>query len=358
VGTENFALGVDGTRSREKQLIRLDRRVFFSCAAYVVLSSLLWLYLVVSQRDGGSLFRQYNVTAESIISVLAAILIFWVGWSGLWYWIKRRLLRRLGFTNEELDVVFSTRHSDFRLHEFTSRYQERKIRILDMIGRRGRAAVMAIVGFVILYLAMRRSPGPESLAVGIQNNFFEAVVFGWWMILAYHSDGFLGKVTYGAQARIMDGRLARANCLLIGTLWGAFKFVMIPIGIQLGSIFPAQYYPVLFLYIWMSYLVGDTASEVIGSLFGRQKLRVWGVGEVNRKSVEGTLACFLGALLVCLFAVYAHGLSTAWLVLGLVVAASNTVVELWSPRGTDDFTMATTNALLCLGFGMWFFQPC
>jgi len=31
---------------------------------------------------------------------------------------------------------------------------------------------------------------------------------------------------------------------------------------------------------------------------------------------------------------------------------SNSLIELYSPRGTDDFTMATTNALLCLGFGV------
>jgi hypothetical protein len=30
---------------------------------------------------------------------------------------------------------------------------------------------------------------------------------------------------------------------------------------------------------------------------------------------------------------------------------SNTLFELFSPRGTDDFTMATSNALICWGFG-------
>lgn len=169
-----------------------------------------------------------------------------------------------------------------------------------------------------------------------------------------HSNGFLGKVTYGAQARIMDGRLARANCLLIGTLWGMFKFVMIPLGIQLGALFPPEHYAVLFLFISVSYLVGDSASEVVGSLVGRQQLKVWGLGEVNRKSVEGTAACFAGALLVCLFGVFAHGLPAAWVGLALVIASSSTVVELWSPRGTDDFTMATTNAVWCWAFGVWY----
>ena len=50
----------------------------------------------------------------------------------------------------------------------------------------------------------------------------------------------------------------------------------------------------------------------------------------------------------------AHGLGTPWLVLSLVLAISNTLLELYSPRGTDDFTMATANALICWAFGAWF----
>jgi hypothetical protein len=37
----------------------------------------------------------------------------------------------------------------------------------------------------------------------------------------------------------------------------------------------------------------------------------------------------------------------------VAIAVSNTVFELFSPRGTDDFTMATANALLCLAFGVY-----
>ena len=65
--------------------------------------------------------------------------------------------------------------------------------------------------------------------------------------------------------------------------------------------------------------MGDATAEIVGSLFGRQKLRVWGIGDVNRKSVEGTVAA------------------------------------LYSPRGTDDFTMGTTNALICWAFGAWLY---
>ena len=79
---------------------------------------------------------------------------------------------------------------------------------------------------------------------------------------------------------------------------------------------------------------------------------MWGVGEVNRKSLAGTSACFLGSLAICLSFVAAGGLGLPWVGLALAVSLSNTVLELASPRGTDDFTMATGNALLCWAFGL------
>ena len=90
----------------------------------------------------------------------------------------------------------------------------------------------------------------------------------------------------------------------------------------------------------------------MGSLIGKQKLRVWGMGEVNRKSVEGTVAGFLASLAVCLSVVFARDLPLPWVFLAVVISLSNALLELFSPRGTDDFTMATANALLCWGFGV------
>ena len=36
----------------------------------------------------------------------------------------------------------------------------------------------------------------------------------------------------------------------------------------------------------------------------------------------------------------------------MIIAIANTLIELFSPRGTDDFFMATGNALICLAFGV------
>ena len=51
----------------------------------------------------------------------------------------------------------------------------------------------------------------------------------------------------------MDGVLARANCLLITTLWTVFKFVMVPLGARLASLYPPSEFAVVFALIWGSY---------------------------------------------------------------------------------------------------------
>jgi hypothetical protein len=126
---------------------------------------------------------------------------------------------------------------------------------------------------------------------------------------------------------------------------------MVPVGARLASIYQPGEFAVVFALIWGSYIVTDASSEVGGALFGKQKLRVWGIGDVNRKSIGGTVSGLVVAFVFCLWIVLGHGLPLPWVGLAVVIAISNTVLELFSPRGTDDFTMATANALICWAFG-------
>ena len=71
----------------------------------------------------------------------------------------------------------------------------------------------------------------------------------------------------------------------------------------------------------------------------------------SRRRIGGTVSGLGTALVFCLWIVFAHGLPMPWIALAIVIALSNTALELFSPRGTDDFTMATTNALICWAFG-------
>jgi hypothetical protein len=181
-----------------------------------------------------------------------------------------------------------------------------------MVGRRGRFVTIGMVGLFYLHSRVAQQPTPDFLVAGFIDNLFDAIVFSWVMLATYRANGFIGRVSYGAQTRIMDGALARANCLVIFTLWSVFKFIMVPLAAQLARHFPPQTYATLFAFIWISYLGSDALSEIVGSLWGRQRLRVWGIGEVNRKSLAGTWACFFGSLAICLSFVAAAGLGPPW----------------------------------------------
>ena len=285
--------------------------------------------------------------------MFTGILFFNVVWGFIWYGVKTALLRFLAkFSKEEVRQVFSSRmRQPFDVGEFVSRHSERRIRIIDMIGRRGRFITLGLAGFFYLYSSVAADPSPKFATAFLQDNLFDAVVAGWIFLAFYYSDGFLAAAFYGAQSRVMDGVLARANCLLITTLWAVFKFVMVPLGARLAALYKPAEFAAVFALIWGSYIITDTAAEVGGSLFGKQTLRVWGIGDINRKSIGGTVSGFVACLVFCLWMVSGRGLPAPWIGLAVVIAVSNTLLELFSPRGTDDFTMATANALICLAFG-------
>jgi dolichol kinase len=328
--------------------------VYRSALAFNGALSAFWLATFVS--GGSFFFPDYSVNWDTARRIFFAVMFLYVIWGVIWWAIKSALLRYfVGFTRQERRDAFSSRMDrPYDVSDLVGRYSERRIRITDMIGRRGRFITLAAAGFYYLYAQVAQDQNPDFASKAFQDNLLDGVVTSWIFLAFFRSSGLLGAFFYGPQSRVMDGVLGRANCLLIATLWTGFKFVMVPIGVQLAQIFPKEEFAPVFALIWGSYLATDTSAEVFGSLFGRQRIRVWGIGDVNRKSVTGIVAGFMASLILCGWVVTVHGLGTPWLVLSVVLAVSNTVFELYSPRGTDDFTMATANALICWAFGVWF----
>ena len=332
---------------------RTADRIFRGALIFNPALTLFWGFMMVTRRDA-LIFHQYTVDRTTVASIFFSLLFFYVIWGYIWYAVKNALLKSfVGFSKEERRQAFSSRmDAPFDVASIVSRYSERRIRITDMIGRRGRFITLAMVSFFFLYRRVATEHTPAFATLFLQDNLFDAVVTSWVFLGFFYLNGSVAAAFYGAQSRIMDGVLARANNLLITTLWTAFKFVMVPLGAKLATTFPPSQFAIVFALIWGSYLAGDALAEVGGSLFGKQTLRVWGIGDVNRKSVGGTVSGFVGSLALCLWVVLANGLPAPWIMLAVVISISNTALELFSPRGTDDFFMATGNALICLAFGM------
>jgi hypothetical protein len=317
----------------------------------------LTTFLVAAVVTGGAsaLVGAVSFSAQTIAQVVFGVLFFDVLWGAVWFGLKNWLLKAIAKLDKpERQRVFSSRMSQpFSVDDLVARHSERRIRIVDMIGRRGRFMTIAFAAFFYLYSQVNKDHPTGFATAFLAQSLLDAVITNWLFIGLFYANHWVGTLFYGAQTRVMDGVLARANCLLIVTLWSLFKFILVPIGAQLALLYSPEQFAAVFALIWGSYMVADTFSEVGGALYGRQKIRVWGIGDVNRKSWGGTLTGFFCGLAFCIAIVAANGLGPAWFGLALVIALANTVLELFSPRGTDDFTMATANALICWAFGAW-----
>jgi hypothetical protein len=333
---------------------RTADRVFRGALLFNLSLTGLWIVVAATGADA-VFFASATVDASDVVRILAVVAVISVGWGFGWYVIKNLLLKHVvGFSREERREAFSSRMSKpYDVAALVARYSERRIRVVDMIGRRGRFITLALASFVHLFWRISAEQPDTFVTAFLQDNLFDAALTNWIFLAFFYQNGLLGAAFWGPQSRVMDGTLARANALLIMTLWSVFKFVMVPLGRALSEHYPPDQFAVVFALIWGSYMVADALTEIGGALFGKQTIRVRGIGDVNRKSIGGTVSGFAGALVFCVGVVLMAQLPPVWLVLALVIAVSNSVLELFSPRGTDDFTMATGNALICWAFAVF-----
>ena len=337
--------------------LRLADRIFRITAA-VNAALTLFCLLAMFSGFGARIAGDFRFDGRTLATLLFSFLFFNVLWALVWYGVKNLLLKFfVGMSREDRRAAFSSRMSQpFELNGLLRKYSERRIRIADMIGRRGRFITLAGAMCFILYAQIVAGKSDDFATAFTSQSLFDQVVTNWVFLACFYMSGFVGATLFGAQTRIMDGTLARANCMAILTLWALFKFVLIPVGAELAALYPRQQFALLFALIWGTYIVVDTFSEVGGSLYGTMKIRVRGIGDVNRKSFAGTATGLVAGLLFTVGIVVLNGLSGTYLALAVTVAAASSALELLSPRGTDDFTMATGNALICWAFGAWVFN--
>jgi hypothetical protein len=237
--------------------------VYLGALAFNSLLTVFWLTSVATGQ-GTMIFSDYRITWASLRNVAVGVLVLNIAWGFVWWGIKAALLRwHVGFTKEERRDGFSSRMDrSFDVASLTAKYSERRIRIVDMIGRRGRFMTLVSFGFYSLYLNVLNNPQPNFAIAFAGDNLFEGLATSWIFLGVFYLNGFWGATFYGPQSRVMDGYVARANCLLISTLWTAFKFVMLPLSLQLAATYPRQEFAAVFGLIWGSYIAADACSEI------------------------------------------------------------------------------------------------
>src|SRR5262245_15558234 len=138
---------------------RTADRIFRGAVVFNAALTLFW-GLMLATRGDAYFFGGYDVNRQALVRVLTGILTFYVVWGFIWYGVKTMLLRYVaGFSKDERRQSFSSRmRVPFDVGEFVGRHSERRIRITDMIGRRGRFITLGLAGFFYLYSRVAADP--------------------------------------------------------------------------------------------------------------------------------------------------------------------------------------------------------
>jgi len=108
----------------------------------------------------------------------------------------------------------------------------------------------------------------------------------------------------------------------------------------------------IFIIAMQPLIWGDTFGEVIGSFYGKREFYVRGIGEVNKKTVEGTIGCFVSSFvsLVVTYGIYGSEIPfiLPTVIVLLYTSLIATFVEVASFRGTDNFFLQTVVLLVLL----------
>lgn len=259
---------------------------------------------------------------------------------------KWTLMSYIGMPKGDRTLVFSNRTRYFDLDYFVERYGDQKLRVVDGLSRKLLHIVAGFWQLAILHLIVKDTEA--ALVATLTYQIFVLVLSS----ISYRSNKILGLagVMYGASSRIRDGVYGRKNLFAARCAF----LNLIPLAlidhIARDSVADPSTLVMFSFFVFLPLTIGDAMGEVIGSTWGKQKLRVWGIGEINRKSVLGTAAVFLGSLVPLLLVDAFNQLAWPWWLLALSVSALTTLIELFAPRGTDNFFIPVGNATVCLTF--------
>lgn len=259
---------------------------------------------------------------------------------------KWSLLGYLNIPLAERRLIFSNRKQDFDLKYFVDKYGDKKLRIVDGLSRKLLHIVTGCWRLAILNLVIKDTQISFKVTV-----IFQVIAVCLFMI-SYSSNKVFGLagIIYGATSRIRDGIYGRKNIFVAQfSFLSLFPLILLE-DFAINGLADVSYLLLLPSLIFLPITIGDALGEIIGTIWGKQKLRVWGIGEINRKSLLGTGSVFVGSLVPLLLVVFFNALPWQWWLMCFSIACMTTLVELVAPRGTDNFCIPLGNALVCLFF--------
>lgn len=338
-------------KSKMKKFMAINMFAFVSiCFAYVI-------YLGI---NGGLKETAGEVAFSTIISVVILLNIRTVYSCGKWFW-----LYCYGFDTPTLELMFSTREdnvwnlekiSSMKLHyrectkylPFANLSTEKKIRTVDGWMKKAAHTYDGLMVFILSATSFAEGEGSPSDTYSYA--YTVSLIYMIFYMTTYNSNGSFAWIIYGAKARVMDGFLGREN-EIFGYLFDKYMLpISAPLLLWLRSSAGDNVLILMSWYIFMPIIIGDSFAEVVGGTWGTQNIQVWGMGEINKKSWEGTNAMFLSSFGILVLVNIVYGLSWKWYFYAAINCFLATIIELWAYRSTDNVCMMICGVLLGIGF--------
>lgn len=264
------------------------------------------------------------------------------------YWLMVHVFR---MTKEHYHLIIGPR-SEWTGKEVSmilSCYDKRKIKIMDAINRRTGHTVINI--FRITFYVWVCDTNELRLKTAI----LQLPIISALKIMTESGDRFFDIGRYVFQgSRVFDGRYGRFNLVVVNFWAYAGRIIMFQLLVRSDMSDDAK--AVLFGLAMMPLLWGDSFGEIIGSFYGKIQFQVRGLGDVNTKTVEGTVAVFVSSFVAqMIMYYYIFNLKTAddffvyhpvYVFFYTCVIAA--FVESAAPRSTDNFFLQTITLVVLM----------
>ena len=264
-----------------------------------------------------------------------------------WWWCTRYW----GLSQEHFDLLIGPRHewTDKEVDTLVQAYGKWNLKAMDAINRRAGHVVINIIRIWFFTRVL------TNYSIRLHSALLQLPIINGIKILTESGDRCwdVGKYIFQG-ARLFDGRYGRFNLVVVNFWAYAGRVVMFELLVGAKGMGDEKE-GLLFMLAMQPLLWGDSAGELIGSFWGKHRFKVIGLGDVNQKSVEGTVAVFVASFLGMLgvfYGMYGEAVSSVFVCHPVLVMAYTcvvaTIAEVAAPRGTDNFFLQVLSLLVLI----------
>jgi len=298
-----------------------------------IITSISISLFAITFKDAKDDWFSWNI---NLLWILPMMLILNISIWTITAYLRKIAMRYSGFNEQDIKLVFGPR-DDFDLEYFKNNYNVRKIKMIDGWCRKSNHIITSIINLLLITTWI----DDESLKYQVA--FLGQLVNVFISYFTLYSKNRLSFPLYGSSSRIRDGTMGRINLLVV-------RYVSLCTVISIGSIMSIidgndDEKNLLLAIIYIPTAFGDAAGELVGSTWGYHDFKVYGIGEINKKSIEGTIAVFFFSIFPMLIVIWVRNQFDKLLLI-FIISIQSTILEVVSIRSTDNFLLPIMNAFV------------